>query len=78
MSYFSHHPEAYDEILAKGIARKIANYAGEDDRSQFEAFISNLQCDLNPAMRRVYDTLIEWAHGEIVDEERAYWERFVP
>lgn len=86
MSYFSHNPEAYDEILAKGIARKMVSYAGldcpendeEDLRKTFEAFISNLQSDHEPKMRQVYDILIEWSHEEIQDQEQAYWERFVP
>ena len=91
MNYFSHHPEAHDEIVVKGIARKMVGYAGldwtptkeyprgeEDSQRVFEAFISNLQCDSSPVMRRVCETLIEWAHGEINDEEQAYWESFVP
>jgi len=91
MSYFSHHPEAYDEILAKGIARKMTSYVGldcpptkesprgeEDSRTVFEAFILNLQLDSSPVMRRLYGTLIEWAQAEINDEEQAYWERFIP
>ena len=85
MSYFSHHPEAWDEIECKGIANKMVSYSGMDGPNEidaahdaFEAFISNLECDKSSVMRRVYDTLCEWAHGEITDEERAYWERFVP
>jgi uncharacterized Fe-S cluster-containing MiaB family protein len=88
MSYFSHHPEAYDEICAKGIARKMTSYAGldcqatgvdeEEIRSQFEAFISNLQCDTDPKMLQVYDALITWAQEEVNDQEQAFWERGVP
>ena len=85
MSYFSHNPEAWLEIEQKGIARKMASYSGMDGPNEidascdaFQAFISNLQCDISPVMRRVYDTLCEWAHGEIQDAERAYWERMIP
>ena len=80
MSYFSHHPEAYDEIIQKGVAHWLVWYSGldEDSCDVFAAFISNLQCDYDKEARATLNWLMDKAQTQINDAERAYWDRMVP
>lgn len=81
MSYFSHHPEAWDEIERKGIVKKLVSYAGfdipeteENASSFFENLLSNMQLDHDPPIRQIYEMLRVWATEEIEGAEQEYWE----
>ncbi len=87
MSYFSHHPEAYEDIMVKGVTNKLllnaAEDATEEQREFLEAIVSNL-CAANVKHSRnvewanVWEDLVAWAHDEVMSQERRYWDRFVP
>ena len=85
MSYFSHNPEAYDEIEVKGIARKLGRFvtpqsSGDEERTyaEIEEMLVNLQNADDPHAKEVYHCLADWAHEEINDETSAYFDKWVP
>ncbi len=87
MSYFSHHPEAWDEICIKAIAERLYQETGIDDENQREVVLAVADALYHARIPRARDTavpsdvadaLMEWAHEEVKDQEQAYWERFIP
>ena len=88
MSYFSHNPEAYDEIMVKAVTDKLllnaAVDATEEQREFLEEIVSNLMAANVKHMKgkfdqfNVWDALTAWAHEELMDQERAFWDRKVP
>ena len=42
MSYFSHNPEAYDEIMVKGVTDKLLLNAAEDATEEQREFLENI------------------------------------
>ena len=87
MSYFSHNPEAYEEIECKGIARKFASIWvsvwPDTDQDSIEELlrgvIEEIKCKpfQTKEERTLEEALRAWAHIEIKDQEQAYFERFI-
>lgn len=81
MSYFSDHPEQYDEICRRGIAVRIyqamiaVGYdpAGneEDLRLILETIVLAIQDD--PDGGKAYDGLLDWSVEQISREEQDYF-----
>jgi len=90
MSYFSHHPEKWEEIECKGVAGKLASYSPEAQKEQGGAvreeeikailvdIFSEMANDHKPLAKFMWTTLCDWAREEIGNEEQAYFEGFVP
>ena len=84
MSYFSHNPEAWDEIERKGVARKLASvctltvFSQEEVEQILDCLFVELQCPGKAEDAKVWNALTEWANEEIKDQERSFWERMVP
>ena len=90
MSYFSHNPEAWDEIEHRGVARKLASIwvdvwnlktavEQEEVEEKLAGVFSELTCGpRTSAERKLWDALTDWAREDIQDQEQAYWERFIP
>jgi len=87
MSYFSHNPEAYDEIMVKAVTNKLLLNAGrdatEDEREFLECIISNLNAanvkhNRSVKWADVFEDLVAWAHEELADQEQAFWDSKVP
>ena len=85
MSYFSYHPEAYDEIEVKGVVTSLLSYfrddSGDEDlRARLTAIMAEIQCPSAkyPKDRIVWDALTAWATDSIQGAEQSYWDSFVP
>ena len=87
MSYFSHNPEAYDEIMVKGVTDKLLLNAAEDATEEQREFLENIISNLcaanvkhsrNVGWADVFEDLVAWAHDEVMSQEQRYFERFVP
>ena len=76
MSWAAHNPELYDELCAKGIARKLAAsyglYGGEDDSNVEFTFLTLVEA-LHDEAPAVYDALLTWAEREVGAEVSEYW-----
>lgn len=74
MSYWSHHPELYDEICCEGIARFLLNDHHGEQMDAICSLTNTLQEWLStPVFRPVVDTLRSLAHKEISEIEQEYW-----
>ena len=88
MSYFSHNPEAYDDILVKAICDKLEVNAGIDATEEQREFLEQIVGELYHARVKagrgkfdqfcVTDALIDWAHDEAMSQEQRYWDGMVP
>jgi len=85
MSYFSHHPEAYDQIEVKGVVSSLLSYFRDDSddedlRARLSEIMGEIQCPSTkyPKDRVVWDALVEWASDSIKSAEQSYWDSFVP
>lgn len=89
MSYFSHNPEAYDEICVKAITDKLllnASLDATEEQYEFlQLVVDNLYHARVPIKPGAFgqfcnltDGLLDWAHEEIVCREQKFWERLVP
>lgn len=87
MSYFSHNPEALDEICVKAIAQKLYAETGIDDEEKREVvyevasalYAARIPKAPDTAMpSTVTEALMLWAHEEMADQEQAFWDSFVP
>jgi len=84
MSYFSHHPEAWDEIEVNGIANKLLSYFEGDEkdddlRERLKNILAEIQCPNQkyPKDMVLWDALRDWAHDQIGSSEQDYWDSFV-
>jgi hypothetical protein len=78
MSYWSHNPEKYDDIIRKGILHWMdrlideAGFEGPREWSDgYEALIETLQMD--PHTRDVYDAMCNRASKDIINAEQDYF-----
>lgn len=87
MSYFSHNPEAYDEICVKAIAQRLYAETGIDDEDKREVVLEVASALYNARIPKARDTampstvteaLMDWAREEMRDQEQAYWDSMVP
>ena len=88
MSYFSHNPEAYDEIMVKGVTDKLLLNAAEDATEEQREFLESIVLNLYAANVKhikgnsnqfdVWDALTAWAHDEVMSQEQRYWDGMVP
>ena len=87
MSYFSHNPEAYDEICVQAIAQRLYAETGIDDEDKREVIVEVARALYEARIPKARDTampstvteaLLEWAKENLKDAEQAYWDSFVP
>lgn len=81
MSYFSHHPEAYDEIEVKGVVDKLLSYFDDDDtddelRERLMAIMAEIQApsQKHPKDMVLWTQLTDWASDEIASQVQCYFE----
>ena len=75
MSYFSHHPEAYDEIVRRGVANYMGGHMRDDD---FIDQLAEALCELQLAgeSHHVFDELMKLAQKDIEAAEQSFWGSF--
>ena len=77
MSWASHNPEAYDEILKAGIVTKLCKeLAGNGfdlENSELFAITALVESLAEAKDTRVYKALLDFAQHEIVDAEADHW-----
>jgi len=90
MGYFSHNPEAYDDIMVNGVARALSSYSPEAQKEQggavrqeeieevLKGILMEMLYDYKPEARKIWSALTDWAFDSIQSAEQAYWESFVP
>lgn len=76
MSYFSHNPEAYDEIERRGVANYLAFHMGD------EALLDDLTealCELQMASesQTAWKELTRLAQKQIQNAEVSFWDSFI-
>lgn len=78
MSWAAHNPEAYDEIVRKGILEYIDKQMSDSGFSVpgewlegYEALIEVLQYD--PKLRSIYDAFMHLGNKHIMDAEQSYF-----
>lgn len=87
MSYFSHNPEALDDICIKAIAQRLYAETGIDDEEKRETILEVAAALYEARIPKARDTavpstvteaLMEWASEEMRDQEQAFWDSFIP
>lgn len=78
MSWAAHNPEAYDEIIRKGIDNYLCRTITEQgfeflDLQPIMALVEAIQ--EIPALRRVYNELLDLASRDIISAEQDYFSR---
>jgi len=69
MSWASHNPEKYQEIMHKGMARQFISMSDSDDLETLEeevlVLLDNLSMTREKDAKKFYDAWQEWASGAI-------------
>lgn len=75
MSYFSHNPEAWDEIERRGVAEYLAGHMSDDDLMDglTEALI---ECQMAGESHAVWRELTKLARKQISGCEEVFWGSF--
>jgi hypothetical protein len=72
MGYFTHNPEAYDEIVRRGVANYMGAHMRDDDFiDQLTEALGELQ--LAAESHHVFDELMKLAQKDIENAERGFW-----
>ncbi len=81
MSYFSHHPEEYDEIEVKGVVDKLLSYFPDDDtdedlRERLTGIMAEVQApsQKHPKDMVLWTQLTDWASDQIQSQTQNYFE----
>lgn len=78
MSYWRHHPEEYEALIDRSIARKLGQVSKQHtfDEEQVVEFLENM-LDSEPPYRSIAyairNVLVDWAQKDIEQSERDYW-----
>lgn len=72
MSWASHTPEAYEEIVTHAIVDKLIVEVGEEDENP-EGFVLSIVETIREGCPDAYKGLASWAHEETLVRERDHW-----
>lgn len=82
MSYWSHHPEEYDQLCRRAIAEKLvhSNKWYRFTEEEVESYLENMldSCEGREIAYKIYDVLCDWASKETSEKEREYFNDLVP